>query len=235
MSNPNSQLTTNLVPVQAIFDPNGNIVSLVGPGGEYFSPPISSDTIVNSTIDSSPIGQTTPSTGAFTSLLASGNTQLQTLSATATTVNSLTINGTLTVGGSIGTMGQFLQSTGTGVQWITASIYGVNITDDTTSATVHYPTLVTNTTGTTTQEYTSSTKLQFTPSTGTLYSTIGNFGTLQTANAAITGGSITGVSITLESINNTPIGSTTPSTGVFTTLTDSGLSMGQVTFAGTGG
>ena len=69
-------VTTNIVPVQAIFDVNGVCVGLVGPGGEFFSPPLSSDiinfaTITNSTIDSSPIGATTPSTGAFTSLSSS--------------------------------------------------------------------------------------------------------------------------------------------------------------------
>ena len=36
-------------------------------------------------------------------------------------------------------------------------------------------------------------------------------------------------------IDNTPIGATTPSTGKFTTLTDTALTAGRVTFAGTGG
>ena len=44
-------------------------------------------------------------------------------------------------------------------------------------------------------------------------------------NTVITGGSI----------DNTPIGATTPSTGAFTTLTDTGLTSGRVTYAGTGG
>ena len=44
-------------------------------------------------------------------------------------------------------------------------------------------------------------------------------------NTVITGGSIDG----------TPIGATTPSTGAFTTLTDTGLTSGRVTYAGTGG
>ena len=65
--------TTNIVPVQAIFDVNGVCVGLVGPGGEFFSPPLSSDIISNasiftSTINSTPIGATTPSTGSFTTL-----------------------------------------------------------------------------------------------------------------------------------------------------------------------
>lgn len=44
-------------------------------------------------------------------------------------------------------------------------------------------------------------------------------GTLSTANAQITGGNMSNVAITLGSINNTPIGNTTPTTGAFTTVT----------------
>ena len=52
---------------------------------------------------------------------------------------------------------------------------------------------------------------------------------MTTANAQITGGSISGVSLTMDSLNNTPIGSTTPSTGAFTTLTTTGnLGLGVV-------
>ena len=66
-----------------------------------------------------------------------------------------------------------------------------------------------------------------TPSTGrftTLTSTgLASFNSLSTANATITGGSITGVSLTLDSLDNTPIGAATPSTGKFTTLQASGV------------
>ena len=34
--------TTNIVPVQGVFDQNGNCIALVGPGGEYFYPPLPS-------------------------------------------------------------------------------------------------------------------------------------------------------------------------------------------------
>ena len=44
---------------------------------------------------------------------------------------------------------------------------------------------------------------------------------LVSSNATITGGSISNVSLTLDSINNTPIGSITPSTGRFTTISAS--------------
>lgn len=63
---------------------------------------------------------------------------------------------------------------------------------------------------------------------------IGN-GTVALANVTITGGSIQNVSVTLDTINNTPIGNTTPSTGAFTSLTDTGLTSGRVTYAGASG
>jgi hypothetical protein len=50
---------------------------------------------------------------------------------------------------------------------------------------------------------------------------VSGLGTMSTQNAnnvSITGGSISGVSFSLDSIDNTPIGATTPSTGAFTTL-----------------
>ena len=68
-----SSSTTNIVPVQAQFDANGNCVGLIGPGGAYFSPPLTADTITGATINSSTIGATTPSTGNFTTLSLNGN------------------------------------------------------------------------------------------------------------------------------------------------------------------
>ena len=50
-------------------------------------------------------------------------------------------------------------------------------------------------------------------------------GNITSSNSTITGGSI----------NNTTVGAVTPSTGKFTTLTDTGLTSGRVTYAGTGG
>jgi len=76
MSNTNqvaSTSSTNIVPVQAVFNDAGQCLGLIGPGGAYFSPPLSSDTITgatvtSSTIDSSAIGATTPSTVNTTDL-----------------------------------------------------------------------------------------------------------------------------------------------------------------------
>ena len=61
------------------------------------------------------------------------------------------------------------------------------------------------------------------------------FGTMATQNAnavAITGGTVSGVGISSSTINQTPIGATTPSTGAFTDLSASGtVSLGTITGA----
>lgn len=62
---------------------------------------------------------------------------------------------------------------------------------------------------------------------------VSGLGTMSTQNAnnvSITGGSISGVALTLDSLDNTPIGATTPSTGKFTTLSASStLTLGNYT------
>jgi len=68
-----STTTTNIVPVQAVFNAAGQCLGLVGPGGQYFSPPLTNDVITGATIDNSSIGATTPSTANFTNLSLNGN------------------------------------------------------------------------------------------------------------------------------------------------------------------
>ncbi len=58
--------STNLVPVQAEFDSAGACVGLVGPGGAYFSPPIT-----GTTIDNTVIGGTTAAAVTGTNVYAS--------------------------------------------------------------------------------------------------------------------------------------------------------------------
>jgi len=70
-----------------------------------------------------------------------------------------------------GSTGQYLQSNGTGAPtWATPSA-SVTISDQTLSSSTFYPTFVNATSGTTSTIDTSSTKLQYVPSTGTLTST----------------------------------------------------------------
>jgi hypothetical protein len=78
----------------------------------------------------------------------------------------------------------------------------ISVTDDTSSATVEYPTMARITTGNINSIYTSSTKLSYVSSTGTLSATVFSGG------ATITSGTI----------NNTTVGATTAATGRFSTL-----------------
>ena len=61
-----STSSTNIVPVQAEFNSAGVCVGLVGPGGAYFSPPLT-----GSTIDNTVIGGTTPAAVTGTTVYAS--------------------------------------------------------------------------------------------------------------------------------------------------------------------
>jgi hypothetical protein len=71
-----------------------------------------------------------------------------------------------------GTSGQVLQSNGASApSWVTPTAYAT-ITDDTTTNAVRYPLFSAATSGSISTEYTSSTKFQFNPSTGTLTATI---------------------------------------------------------------
>jgi hypothetical protein len=66
--------TTNIVPVQGIFkpEPSFDLITFIGPAGTPFLPPtdpnISGASITNSTINSTTIGATSPSTGNFTNI-----------------------------------------------------------------------------------------------------------------------------------------------------------------------
>jgi len=75
---------------------------------------------------------------------------------------------------SAGTSGQVLTSNGTGAPTWTSPAANVNIADDTTTNATRYPLFADVTTGLVATEYTSSTKFQFNPSTGTLTATAFN-------------------------------------------------------------
>jgi len=71
MANPALTVDQNILPVQAYFNLDGSFNTFIGQGQPFYATlnPIQSGlNITNSTIDSTAIGSTTPSTGAFTSL-----------------------------------------------------------------------------------------------------------------------------------------------------------------------
>jgi len=69
----NDSVTQNLLPVQAYFDLQGNFQTFIGQNKPFYAsinPVQSGLTITNSTIDSTTIGATSPSTGVFTNVSA---------------------------------------------------------------------------------------------------------------------------------------------------------------------
>ncbi len=174
-------------------------------------------TITDSTIDNSPIGGTTPSTAEFTTVEATAMTvngdTVTTNTATQTLSNkSLVDNSTFVIDNSDATKRIGFDSAGsTGTTTTIKSNQSVDITldlPDTTDVLV-----ARNTTDILTNKTLTSPTIN-TPT--------------------ISNGSMSGTTITSGSINDTPIGNTTPSTGVFTDLTSTGTfsSTGNLTLNG---
>jgi len=93
-----------------------------------------------------------------------------------------------------GTTGQFLTSNGSSAPSWTTSSASVTISDQTSSASTFYPTFVSTTSGSASSINTSSTKLQYVPSTGTFSSTVfsGSGASLTSIpNAALVNSSVT--------------------------------------------
>jgi hypothetical protein len=115
-----------------------------------------------------------------------------------------------------GTTGQFLQSNGTSAPtWATPTSYAT-VTDDTTTNGTRYPLFANQTSGNLSTEYTSSTKLQYNPSTGALSAT-SFVGTIAGSNVS---GNISGNAANVTgtvAITNGGTGQTTAS-GAFNAL-----------------
>ena len=94
MTSPSNSAVQNLLPVQAYFNADGSFNTFIGQGKPFYatSNPVQSGlTITNSTLDSSPIGATTPSTGAFTSFSTTTGTISTNASGATDIVNLLTL------------------------------------------------------------------------------------------------------------------------------------------------
>jgi hypothetical protein len=97
-----------------------------------------------------------------------------------------------------GTTGQVLTSQGTSAPIWSNNSATITVTDDTSSATVEYPTLARITTGSLNTVYTSSTKLSYVSSTGTLSATVfsGSGASLTSIpNSALNNSTISGISL----------------------------------------
>ena len=126
-------------------------------------------------------GAGTGLTGTASSLSIGGNAATATSATSATTSTNLAggLAGYLPYQSAVntttflapGTNGYILTLSSGLPTWAAAPATGVTITDDTSSATAYYPLFARVTSGTATTEYTSSTKLNYTPSTGLLAAT----------------------------------------------------------------
>lgn len=77
MTNPSNSAVQNLLPVQAYFNLDGSFNTFVGQGVPFYAtanPSQSGLNITNSTINSTTIGATTPSTGVFTNIATTTGT-----------------------------------------------------------------------------------------------------------------------------------------------------------------
>ena len=121
-----------------------------------------------------------------------------------------------------GTTGQVLTSAGAGTPtWSTPTSYAT-VTDDTTTNATRYPLFASATSGNLTTEYTSSTRLQFNPSTGVFTAT-----TFSGSGASLT--SIPNSALTNSSVT---IGSTSVSLGATVTTFAGLVSVTSTTFVG---
>jgi hypothetical protein len=88
MADPAKTVDQNLLPVQAYFNLDGSFNTFIGQGQPFYAtanPLQSGLTITNSTLDSSPIGSTSPSTGVFTNISTTTGT-ISTTPSTATDI-----------------------------------------------------------------------------------------------------------------------------------------------------
>jgi len=95
MANPANSVLQNLLPVQAYFAVDGTFQTFIGQGVPFyatFNPVQSGLTITSSTIDSTTIGATTPSTGVFTNISTTTGTISTTPSANQDIANKFYVD-----------------------------------------------------------------------------------------------------------------------------------------------
>ena len=94
MANPANSTVQNLLPVQAYFNTDGSFNTFIGQGQPFYAtanPAQSGLSITNSTINSTTIGATTPSTGVFTNIATTTGTITNNASGATDIVNLLTL------------------------------------------------------------------------------------------------------------------------------------------------
>ena len=222
MTDPAKTVDQNILPVQAYFNLDGSFNTFIGQGQPFVISATESISITNSTVNatlyptftSSTGGQVTglgitsssltwnPGTGVF-----SAPTFFGTLNGTSNTANSIAngAQGQLVYQSApgvsafvpVGTTGQFLLSNGTSApSWATVAT-SVTIADQTTDTATYYPLFYSATSGSTNTVETSSTKLQYQPSTGKFTATLFSGSGASLTN--IPNGALTNSSVTIGS------------------------------------
>ena len=238
MTDPAKTVDQNILPVQAYFNLDGTFNTFIGQGQPFVISATESISINNSSVNatlyptftSATSGQVTglaitsssltwnPSTGVF-----SAPTFYGTLNGTSNTANSIAngAQGQLVYQSApgvsafvpVGSTGQFLLSNGTSApSWATVAT-SVTIADQTTDTATYYPLFYSATSGSTNTVETSSTKLQYQPSTGKFTATLfsGSGASLTNIpNGALTNSTITigSTSIALGGTSTTLVGIT---------------------------
>jgi hypothetical protein len=241
MSDPSKTSNQNALPVQAFFNLDGTFNTLLGQGQPFVITATESISIVNSTVNatlyptftSATSGQVTglaiaspsltwnPGTGVF-----SAPTFFGTLNGTANTANNLSGGGAgqivyqnaigSTAYLAAGSTGQFLLSNGTSApSWSTVAT-SVTIADQTTDTATYYPLFYSATSGSTNTVETSSTKLQYQPSTGKFTATLFSGSGASLTN--IPNGALTNNSVTIGS-TSIALGDTTGTIAGLTSVT----------------
>ena len=247
MPGPALTVDQNILPVQAYFNLDGTFNTFIGQGQPFVISATESIGIVNTNVNatlyptftSATSGQVTglaiaspsltwnPGTGVF-----SAPTFFGTLNGTANTANNLSGGGAgqivyqnalgSTAYLAAGSSGQFLLSNGTSApSWSTVAT-SVTISDQTTDTATYYPLFYSATSGSTNTVQTSSTKLQYVPSTGTFKATI----------FSGSGASLTNIPNSALSNSSVTIGSTSIALGATSTTLAGLTSVTATSFVG---
>ena len=237
MTDPAKTVDQNILPVQAYFNLDGTFNTFIGQGQPFVISATESISINNSSVNatlyptftSATSGQVTglaitsssltwnPGTGVFSAPTFQG-----VFNGTANTANNLSGGGAgqivyqnalgSTAYLPAGSTGQFLLSNGTSApSWATVAT-SVTIADQTTDTATYYPLFYSATSGSTNTVETSSTKLQYQPSTGKFTATL----------FSGSGASLTNIPNGALTNNTVTIGSTSIALGA-TSLTLAGL------------
>jgi len=154
---------------------------------------------------------------------------------TLRSASTMVANRTLTFPDSSGTNGYVMSTDGSGnLSWTAQTAAGLSVTDQLSSGTVYYPHFSTTTTGSMTAINTSTTKLTFTPSTGSLFSTIGQhpdlIGSASSSGTLTIRGTSSATKATASVLMTDAVASTTTATGTLVVTGGVGVS-GQITVA----